>query len=356
MAATTESLRVITLGTAGGPRWWGSGAAIRRTGIATAVVVGDEFYLVDCGHGVGRRINEAGLSMQNLRGVFLTHLHSDHTIDLASLAVFGLYEMLDRTGDPVPVIGPGDRGMLPPVSPRAHTAPQPVAPHCPTPGTRQMFETLVAAHATDLNDRVLDALRPSPLQLFTARDIEIPDGCGYHPNDNPTPRMAPFEIYRDEHVTVRAVLVEHPPIAPAFGFRFDTAHGSVTISGDTAPTPNMIELARDTDLLLHEAIDFDFVEATYRGLDDEGSRASRDHHHKSHTSVAQAARIATQAGARALALHHLVPATAAAGVWQAATDDFAGEFILPDDLDVIAVGAAADDDAASLPTPALSGR
>ncbi|WP_111466988.1 MBL fold metallo-hydrolase [Microbacterium suaedae] len=327
--------RVITLGTAGGPRWWGSGQPIRRSGIATAIQVGDAFYLVDCGHGVGRRINEAGLSLGNLRGVFLTHLHSDHTIDLASLAVFGLYEMLERTGSPVVLMGPGDRGMLPPVSPRAAVPPRPVAPEHPTPGTARMFDTLMAAHATDLNDRIIDSLRPSPLDLFAARDIEIPEGVGYHPNDAPTPRMAPFEIYRDELVTVTATLVEHPPIAPAFGFRFETAGGSVTISGDTAPTPNMIELARDTDLLLHEAIDFDFVESIYAHRTDDGSRASRDHHYKSHTSVRDAARIAARAGARQLALHHLVPGTADDDVWRAAADEFDGLFHLPDDLDVI---------------------
>lgn len=335
MASTDLEPRVITLGTAGGPRWWGSGEPITRTGIATAIQVGDAFYLVDCGHGVGRRINEAGLSLRNLRGVFITHLHSDHTVDLASLAIFGLYEMVGRTGDPVPIIGPGDRGMLPAVSPRAVVAPRPVAPHCPTPGTARMFETLMAAHATDLNDRVLDSLRPSPLDLFDARDIEIPSDIGYHPNDRPTPPMEPFEIYRDDLVTVTATLVEHPPIAPAFAFRFDAEAGSVTISGDTAPTQNLVRLARDTDLLLHEAIDFDFVESMYAGRADGSSRASRDHHYKSHTSARDAAHLATEAGARQLALHHLVPGTAKDEVWRAATADFPGAFHLPDDLDVL---------------------
>mgnify|MGYP006191205821 CR=1 FL=1 len=90
--------RVVTLGTAGGPRWWRGEQASRRTGIATAVVVGEAVYLVDCGHGVGRRMSEAGLEIRDLRGIFLTHLHSDHTVDLASLAIFGLYELLDRVG------------------------------------------------------------------------------------------------------------------------------------------------------------------------------------------------------------------------------------------------------------------
>ncbi|WP_240930518.1 MBL fold metallo-hydrolase [Isoptericola sp. BMS4] len=334
--------RVITLGTAGGPRWWQRGEPTRRSGIATAVVVGDAFYLVDCGHGVGRRIAEAGLHLRDLRGVFVTHLHSDHTVDLASLAVFGLYELGHRRGDPVPVVGPGDRGALPPVSPRATVPPRPVAPDHPTPGTAAMFDTLVRAFATDLNDRVIDSLRPSPTELFAPRDIEIPAGLGYHPNTNPTPAMEPLVVHQDDLVTVTAVLVEHPPVAPAFGFRFDTPDGSVTFSGDTTSTPNMVRLARDTDLLLHEAIDVDFIERTYGGLEDDASRASRDHHYKSHTTVADAARVATEAGARQLALHHLVPGTADASVWRRAAEHYDGVFHLPDDLDVIALRPAAD--------------
>lgn len=331
---------IVTLGTAGGPRWWTRGVPQQRCGISTAVVVGDGFYLVDCGHGVGRRLNEAGLTMGGLRGVFITHLHSDHTVDLGSLALFGLYEMIDRQDRPVTIMGPGDRGMLPRVSPRAQRAPQPLNPENPTPGTRDLFRTLMHAHATDLNDRILDSLRPNPLDLFQVEDIELPQGLGYHPNDRPTPDMDPFVIFRDEYVTVSAILVEHPPVAPAFGFRFETAEGSVTFSGDTAETANMVRLAQGTDLLLHEAIDFGFVESMYADKMDEASRASRDHHYKSHTSVEGAARIATAAGARQLALHHLVPGTAAPAVWERGEALFDGEFHVPDDLQSIPFGAA----------------
>ena len=333
--------RVITLGTAGGPRWWKSSSPHRRSGIATAVVVGENFYLVDCGHGVGRRINEAGLSMPNLRAIFLTHLHSDHTVDLGSLAIFGLYELGDRLGDPVRIIGPGDRGKLPPASPRAVVPPQPLAPDCPTPGTAKMFELLMRAHATDLNDRIIDSLRPNPMELFEASDIEVPAGIGYDANQNPTPDMEPFVIFQDEVVTVSAILVEHPPVAPAFGLRFDTAEGSVTFSGDTAYTRNMVRLAQDTDLLVHEAIDFGFIEEMYGSKTDEGSRAARDHHYKSHTSVVDAARVAREAGARQLALHHLVPGTAPDAVWREAGKHFDGNFYVPEDLDTIELRPAA---------------
>ncbi|MCG2620962.1 MBL fold metallo-hydrolase [Arthrobacter sp. I2-34] len=333
--------RVVTLGTAGGPRWWTGDEAGRRAGIATAVVVGESTYLVDAGHGVGRQLMLAGLPISSLRGIFITHLHSDHTIDLGSLAIFGMFTF-QANQHRIKIIGPGDRGELPPVSPRAVVPPAPVFPDQPTPGTAGMFRHLMAAYATDLNDRILDALRPSPFDYFDAEDIAIPAATGYHPNANPTPEgMEPFEIYRDELVTVTATLVKHPPMAPAFAFRFDTAEGSVTISGDTAPCENLVRLARGTDLLLHEAIDFDWVQRAYGGPGaDETAQASIDHHRKSHTSPAEAVELANRAGARALALHHLVPGTTPQHVWEAAADAFHGDFHIPDDLDVIPFGSA----------------
>lgn len=328
----TQAPHIITLGTAGGPRWWTPIGAGSRFGISTAVVVGDRSYLVDAGLGAGRQFTRAGLSMDDLGAIFLTHLHSDHTTDLANLALFGMFGITsDRL--PIPIIGPGDRGMLPPVSPRAITSPSVVAPHLPTPGTADLFRLLMEAYATDLNDRVLDALRPSPFDLFEASDIVIPGAAGFHPNDAPTPDMEPFSVFEDDRVRVEAILVEHPPIAPAFGYRFTTDAGSVAISGDTAKTPNLVRLAQDVDLLLHEAISFEWVEELYGHRTDEAARASRDHHHKSHTSVEGALDIATQACARRLALHHLVPGhldTAALGrVLTSSTVDA----VVPADLD-----------------------
>ncbi|NKX52960.1 MBL fold metallo-hydrolase [Arthrobacter mobilis] len=341
--------RVVTLGTAGGPRWWTGANAGQRAGIATAVVVGPHTYLVDAGHGVGRQLMLAGLPISSLRGIFVTHLHSDHTIDLGSLAIFGMFAFR-QDQHRIKIIGPGDRGELPPVSPRAAVPPAPVFPEQPTPGTAAMFRHLMAAYATDLNDRILDALRPSPFDYFDAEDIVIPAASGYHPNANPTPEgMEPFEIYRDELVTVTATLVKHPPMAPAFAFRFDTAAGSVTISGDTAPCTNLVRLARGTDLLLHEAIDFDWVHRTYGGgadgTPDETAQASIDHHRKSHTSPAEAVELANQAGAKALALHHLVPGTTPQHVWEATAKAFSGSFHVPNDLDVIPFGTASSGDA-----------
>ncbi|GAA3737702.1 ribonuclease BN (tRNA processing enzyme) [Spinactinospora alkalitolerans] len=326
---------VVTLGTAGGPRWWKGPTQGQRAGIATAVVVGDAAYLVDAGHGVGRQLMMAGIGIPSIRGVFLTHLHSDHTIDLAGVAVFGFLHITDPNQPPIRILGPGNRGALPPVSPRARRRPEPLFPENPTPGTREMVHSLMRAYSTDINDRVMDSLRPSPLAYFQAEDIEVPRSTGFHPNENPTPETEPFEVYRDELVTVTATLVKHPPIAPAFAFRFDTAEGSVTISGDTAPCDNLVRLASGTDLLLHEAIDFDWVDRAYAHEEPETAQASVDHHRKSHTGPIEAGEIATRAGAGALALHHLVPGTADPAVWRQAEKSFDRTVHVPDDLESI---------------------
>jgi len=331
-------MRVITLGTAGGPRWWTGPEQGRRAGISTAVEVDGAIYLVDCGLGAGRQLMMAGLNLRSLHGVFLTHLHSDHVVDLPSIVLFGSVT-LPGLGRRIPLVGPGDRGILPPLSPRATTTPMPVSPECPTPGTRVLFERIVDAFATDINDRVLNALRPAPDTLFDPREIVVPDGVGYHPNDNPFPDMEPFLVFEDERVRVTAVLVAHAPMTPAFAFRFDTAHGSVTISGDTGPCENVVRIAQGSDLLLHEAIDFDWVAAEYSHLDAEFAAASTDHHHRSHTSAQEALGIARRAGVGTLALHHLVPGAKPTAEWldQAGIDGI--RFLVPDDLDVIDVSA-----------------
>lgn len=329
---------VVTLGTAGGPRWWERPGGPSRSGISTAVVVGDAVYLVDCGQGAGRQLARAGLPIDRLRAVFLTHLHSDHVVDLPTLLLFGLFERRDTAGPPVAVHGPGPRGALPPLSGRARTRPRPVAPENPTPGTVDMVRHLCAAYATDINDRLFDSLVRPPSDHFAVHDIALPAGTGFDPDTAVAPPVEPFPVFQDEHVEVTATLVAHPPVAPAFAFRFDTAAGSVTISGDTAPCDNLVRLARGTDLLLHEAIDLDLVAGRYPA--GERRDALMDHHRRAHTTPRQAGEIAHRAGARALALHHTVPAHAPRETWLAAGETFGGTLHVPDDLDVVSFAAA----------------
>ena len=88
-----------------------------------------------------------------------------------------------------------------------------------------------------------------------AHDIVVPAGVVKDPNVDPAPPMEPFEVWRDERVTVSAILVPHGLVYPNFAYRFDTASGSVVFSGDTALSPNLVKLARGADILVHEAID-----------------------------------------------------------------------------------------------------
>lgn len=332
MIASSEP-HIITLGTAGGPRWWADHRGAPRFGISTAVVVGDRWYLVDCGDGAGHQARAAGLDMAALGGIFLTHLHSDHVVDLPGIILFGAFELKSRTGGPIPIVGPGDRGRLTPLSPQATTVPQAVAPERPTPGVAGLVDGLIAAYATDVNDRIFDSLARSPRDTFDPREIDVPASTGFDPDTNVAPDMEPIEVFRDDIVTVTATLVSHHPMAPAFAFRFETADGSVTISGDTAPCDNLVRLAQETDLLLHEAIDIDMLASQY--TDTAMLRATMEHHRRSHTTPADAGRIAAQAGARRLALHHLVPAHAHPSVWQEAQQTFDGALSIPDDLERI---------------------
>lgn len=326
--------RVITLGTAGGPRWWRYQGQQVRAGIATAVVVGESVYLIDCGYGAGRQLVQAGFGLDDVTAIFVTHLHSDHIADLASITMFSTFEITAEGRDPIALVGPGDRGALPIVSPHATVTPRPVSPESPTPGTRETLKRLVEANATDLNERILDSLRTSPLDMFHARDIELPVGVGFDPNANVAPTMAPFTVYEDSRVRVSAILVEHPPMAPAFAYRFDTDDGSTVISGDTAFTENMITLAQGADLLLHEAIDLEWLMAKFPDPTTDQARAIRSHHERSHTSVIDAVEVARSAEVRTLGLHHLVPGSSGPSLHKQLGGVKELKVKIPDDLGV----------------------
>src|SRR3954464_2019527 len=99
---------------------------------------------------------------------------------------------------------------------------------------------------------------------------------------NPSPPMEPFKIFEDDRVRVSATLVDHAPIWPAFGYRFDTDDGSIAFSGDTGRSENLIKLAKGADILVHEVIVTSFVNKLFptpRTVGQEGLiRHLLDHH------------------------------------------------------------------------------
>lgn len=264
-----RGLSIVTLGVAAGPAIRG-----RENGIATAVVVDDVHYLVDFGLGCTRAAHEAGLRAANLRAGFVTHLHSDHVAELPAYLLWNWGSQVEGFTRPVDLVGPG---------------PDPALADVGLSGTAGLLSGVLDAFSYDLHIRVEDEGRPVLSDLIRARELEVP-APGSH---------EVFTAYEDDRVRVTAVLVEHPPVFPALAFRFDTEHGSVTISGDTTECSALASLAHRTDVLVHEAVNLGFYRD--RGFPEPFVR----HQEISHTTPEGAGRIATKASAGTLILSHL---------------------------------------------------
>lgn len=327
--------RLVLLGTSGGPPWWHGS---RRKGVSSAVVVGDAVYLVDCGEGWGPQYRRAGLGsdgyqrgIENLRAAFITHQHSDHTVDYPNLLTLAWHNGGDVLPQPVQVFGPGDRGALPPIHGTPERELAVVCPDNPTPGMVSLTRSLVDAYATDLNDRIRDYHKRGLEEMFDVHDIELPAGTGDDPNGSPSPTMEPFEVYQDDRVRVTATLVNHAPVFPAFGFRFDTEDGSIVFSGDTCPCDNLVRLAEGADILVHEVIDRDWAEGVFSNpkRDD---RALLHHLLAAHTTIEDVGPVAQRAGAANLVLNHLVPGNNDEARWEKAQVGYDGQLIVGRDL------------------------
>jgi ribonuclease BN (tRNA processing enzyme) len=277
-----QRTRLILLGTAGGPTPKAKSAAP-----AQAIVVGGRIYLVDCGDGVARQLTLARLPMRDLRAVFITHQHSDHTAGYGPLFllgwVAGLSTLVDAYGPP-PLV--------------------------------RMTAQLLDAYQADIEVRMADEGRPPLAPLV--RPHEITDAG---------------EVFRDDRVRVTAALADHPPIRHAFAYRFDTADRSIVISGDTRYSARVVALAKGADLLVHEVVSREFWERPNASQPPSVVR----HILASHTDTADVGRVAAEAGVGTLVLSHYVP-TEGPG---APTDDqwlagvrrhFKGKVILGKDL------------------------
>ena len=135
--------------------------------------------------------------------------------------------------------------------------------------------------------------------LFKVTEIAVPPGSDYR---NRSPKTAPFPVMTDDNVTVTATLVSHYDVYPAFGFRFDLKKSgvSVTFSGDTTKSDNLIALAKDTDILVHEA-QFSLDDAYY------DNRFPPNYLMSSHTSAEQVGEVAAAANAKHVILSHYEP-------------------------------------------------
>lgn len=228
-----------------------------RSGPAVAVVVNGTPYLVDFGPGVVRRAAAAArdkkiaaLTPANIKVVFCTHLHSDHTAGLADLYLSPAVE--GRPG-PLELYGP--------------------------PGIAEMARHIQAAYVKDV------AIRTQGLERGNANAYKI------NPHE-----IKPGIVYKDATVTVRAFAVAHGTWDYSFGYRFDTADRSIVISGDTAPTQAIVRACHGCDLLLHEV----YSTAWFQ----QRTPAWQKYHSTFHTSTTALAEIANKAKPKQLVLYH----------------------------------------------------
>lgn len=203
-AVSADEFRVTLLGT-------GSPAPVmRRFGPGVLVQAGGKTLLIDCGRGTTQRLLQSGLRLGQVDALFLTHLHSDHVVGIPDLWLTGWLEAsyAQRKG-PFVVHGPA--------------------------GTQEMMDGLARAYQWDIKARIADQ-NLSPASI-AAQVSEFKEGV----------------IYDQGGVKVTAIEVDHGDLLkPAFGFRVDYAGRSVTVSGDTRFSENLIRHAAGTDLLIHQ--------------------------------------------------------------------------------------------------------
>ncbi|HSS28267.1 MAG TPA: MBL fold metallo-hydrolase [Usitatibacter sp.] len=246
--------RLILLGTAGGPT-----PKPNRSAPANVIVVNGASYVIDCGNGVARQMVLAKLKLSSMRSVFLTHQHSDHNADYGNLLLLAWATDLTKRVD---TYGP--------------------------PPLAEMTKQFLALNDYDIRTRIADEGRPPLKDLIVPHEI-----------------TAGGPVMQDENVKVTAGLVEHPPVTPAFAYRFDCPDRSIVFSGDTRPSKNLVELAKGADVLVHEVMHMPSLEQLIAS--ETNAKTLREHLLASHTTCEEVGRVATEAGVKTLVLSHFVP-------------------------------------------------
>jgi len=212
----------------------------------------------DAGRATSMRLAALGVSCRDLDAVFITHHHSDHVVGLADLALTR-WIALDRATPDAPL------EIVAPAGPAARFA-----------------AALLDPYAEDIAARVAQTGRSTrPLVNCTAF----------------RPGARPARVWATAGIEVYAVRVHHEPVEPAVAYRVATPYGSVVISGDTRPCPELVELAEGAAVLVHEVARGDRVRST-------PSRGILDYHSDARElgSLLASVRVAT------LMLTHLIPA------------------------------------------------
>jgi len=246
-----QELKVTLLGT-GNPR-----PVMSRFGPSILVEAGDEKLLFDCGRGATQRLYQLKIPFNDVSMLFLTHLHSDHTVGIPDLWLTG-WAMGRNTS--LRVWGPA--------------------------GTKDLMSHLEQAYAFDVHiRRDVDEKLPGEGAVVVAKDID--EGV----------------VYEHAGLKVTAFFVDHGVVKPAFGYRIDFAGHSVTLSGDTRPSENLIRFAQGTDVLIHEVVDPEAYKEISNQLTQEQRKKVIEHH----TTPEQAGIVFTRVKPKLAVYSHIVP-------------------------------------------------
>jgi ribonuclease Z len=260
-----DALRVLLCGTSSPI------PSVRRAEACTAIFAGGKMWIVDTGPGSWRTLALRRIRGEAIGAVFYTHLHSDH---IGELGEFNMQTWAAGRPGPLRVYGPD--------------------------GVIELVHGFAEAYAADTRFRIAHhgaAFLPPDRAMMIPTPIAM-DGNG------------PTRVLDENGVVVTAFSVAHDPVRPAFGYRFNYGGRSVVVSGDTAPTPNLVANAKGADVLVHEAQANDLVhimEEAARGAGESRVAKILGDIPSYHTNPADAAREAVEAGVRLLVFTHLTP-------------------------------------------------
>jgi ribonuclease Z len=282
-SASPDHLTVVLLGTGVGPL-----VNLKQFGASTLIEAGTERLLFDCGRGATLRLAQVGVPIGSISRLFLTHLHSDHVIQIPDLLLTGWAGGGRKI--PLEVWGPD--------------------------GTRDMMRHMQQAFAFDIHmRRDVDESVPGDGIKVVSHDIK--EGI----------------VFDEQGVKVTAFLVDHGRVKPAFGYRVDYRGHSVVLSGDTRVSENLIRFAQGVDVLVHEVVDADAVRA--RSGDPRGLERIVSHH----TTPQQAGEVFTRVKPRLAVYSH---ASDAESVINETRETYAGPLQGPEDMLTIEIGETID--------------
>ncbi|MDB4147369.1 MBL fold metallo-hydrolase [Alphaproteobacteria bacterium] len=254
--------KLVLLGTKGGPSLRAEGASFLPT--SSHLAMAGRSIIIDCGLGVTASLVKAGYPLTGLTDIFVTHCHSDHVLEFGALLHTAWTAGLDR---PVSVFGPPEIATI----------------------WRQFCEMM----RFDITIRMADEGRMpfAALAQINIIDAKTPD---------------PIRLVDVGGLTVSALRNDHPPVVDSYALRFDADGKSITFSGDTRYLPSLAGFAKNSDVLVHEAMlekGLDHVLAKTKTGDDR----LRNHLFAAHSFAEQAGQIAAAANAGHLVLNHLIP-------------------------------------------------